>query len=270
MWTHKAWPVPGKLGKLESYAGWCNAVEGNTTFYATPSRETVATWAEQTGPDFRFVIKLPKAVTHERRLSGTDEIVRAFLHAMEPLGPRRHALWLQLPGSFGPADVATLGRFLGTLPGDFRYAVEVRHPDFFTDRREAERLENLLERAGVEWVPFDTVHFFAKPPTSDGEREAWMKKPRMPHRDRALTDAPIIRYLGRDDAAETAEGWQPWVEKAAEWLREGRSPTVFVHTPDNVEAPELNRRFHAEVAARVPGLEPLPEPVPVEEPLTLF
>ena len=53
------------------------------------------------------------------------------------------------------------------------------------------------------------------------------------------------------------------------WLREGRSPTVFVHTPDNVRALELARRFHDEVRARVPEVEPLPEPVPAGPP-TLF
>ena len=42
-----------------------------------------------------------------------------------------------------------------------------------------------------------------------------------------------------------------------------------VPPPDNVEAPALARRFHDEVRARVPELEPLPEPEPVG-PLTLF
>jgi hypothetical protein len=55
----------------------------------------------------------------------------------------------------------------------------------------------------------------------------------------------------------------------AGWLAEGRSPTVFVHTPDNVEAPGLARRFHDDVRALVPDLAPLPEPAPTE-PATLF
>jgi uncharacterized protein YecE (DUF72 family) len=102
------------------------------------------------------------------------------------------------------------------------------------------------------------------------EREAWTKKPRMPLRTKALTDRPIVRYLGRDDSAATVEGWQRWVEVTAGWLREGRSPTVFIHTPDNADAPALARRFHDEVRRRVPELERQPEPVPVEQPLTLF
>ena len=104
---------------------------------------------------------------------------------------------------------------------------------------------------------------------SDAERDAWTKKPRTPLHTRALTDRPIVRYLGRDDVDETVAGWQRWVEATADWLREGRSPTVFIHTPDNADAPTLARRFHDEVRARMPRLAALPEPIPVE-PLTLF
>ncbi|MFY1668963.1 DUF72 domain-containing protein [Plantactinospora sp. WMMB334] len=275
MWTLKAWqgrflPHPSPAHeRLRHYAGWCNAVEGNTTFYATPARETVASWARQTDPDFRFVVKLPKVVTHERRLADADEPLRVFLDAIEPLGSRAHALWIQLPGSFGPADVGTLARFLRRLPRAHRYAVEVRHPAFFTEPAASALLEGVLTGAAAEWVPFDTTALFREPPTSDAERDAWTKKPRVPRRSDALTDRPIVRYLGRDDEARTVEGWQHWVGVVAGWLREGRSPTVFVHTPDNAGAPALARRFHAEVRARVPGVEALPEPLPVE-PLTLF
>ncbi|MER7457648.1 DUF72 domain-containing protein [Micromonospora sp. NPDC126480] len=271
MWTHKAWPghrLPAHE-RLRHYAGWCNSVEGNTTFYATPSRETVASWADQTDPGFRFVLKLPRVVTHERRLGDADGPLRSFLDAIEPLGPRAHALWIQLPGSFAPGDVPALARFLRRLPASHRYAVEVRHPAFFTDPGATRLLAEALATSAAEWVPFDTTAFFDKPPTSDAERDAWTKKPRLPFRGVALTDRPIVRYLGRDDSTRTVEGWQRWVGIVAGWLRSGRSPTVFIHTPDNADAPALARRFHDEVRERVPELEPLPEPAPLG-PLTLF
>ncbi|OLZ58693.1 DUF72 domain-containing protein [Amycolatopsis keratiniphila] len=274
MWTHKAWAgrfLPRSLPageRLRAYAGWCNAVEGNTTFYATPARETVETWARQTGPGFRFVVKLPKVVTHEKRLAGVETEMRAFLDAVEPLGERA-VLWTQLPASFGPPDVDALGRFLRRLPAGLRRAVEVRHPGFHSDTRATALLETALADAGAEWVPFDTEVFFASPPISEAEQDAWAKKPRLPRRTRALTDRPIVRYLGRDATEVTVEGWRPWAEVVAGWLREGRSPTVFVHTPDNDDAPALARRFHDDVRALVPALDPLPEPEPVE-PATLF
>ncbi|WP_326856550.1 DUF72 domain-containing protein [Actinocrinis sp.] len=275
MWTHAAWqgrqlpnPLPPR-DRLRSYAAWCNAVEGNTTFYATPSRETVESWAKQTPDDFRFLPKLPKPVTHERRLTEVDAPLSGFLSAIEPLGPRTHALWIQLPPSFVPGDLDALATFLRRLPRAHRYAVEVRHRAFFEDERWERRLEDVLGEVGAEWVTFDTTVLFETAPTTEAEREAWRKKPRLPRRSRALTDYPIVRYIGRDDAERTVEGWQHWIDTVVDWLREGRSPTVFVHTPDNDDALALAHRFHDDVRARLPEVEPLPEPVPAG-PLTLF
>ncbi|NUS06215.1 MAG: DUF72 domain-containing protein [Nonomuraea sp.] len=275
MWTHTPWngrflPHPLPPGeRLRAYATWCDAVEGNTTFYATPARATVESWAGQLAPDFRFVAKLPKAITHHHRLTGAEQDLHAFLDAIEPLGPRAHALWVQLPASFGPADLGALAAFLRRLPGSHRRAVEVRHRAFFEDERAAGLLERVLAEAGAEWIPFDTVTLFRSPPTSDAERDAWTKKPRVPRRSRALTGHALVRYLGRDSVERTVEGWREWAVTVAGWLREGRSPTVFVHTPDNAGALMLARRFHDDVRALVPGLEPLPEPMPAEPP-TLF
>ncbi|MFI6536083.1 DUF72 domain-containing protein [Nonomuraea sp. NPDC050547] len=269
MWSHARWGLP-QGERLGAYASRCNAVEGNTTFYATPSRATVETWAAQTPADFRFVIKLPRTITHEGRLGDVGDQVRAFLHAIEPLGPRAHALWVQLPGSFSPSDLRVLATFLRRMPAAYHYAVEVRHHAFFDHAPSIGNLERMLGELDAEWVPFDTVTLFETPPTSDAERDAWTKKPRVPRRSHALTERPIVRYLGRDDPARTVEGWRFWVETTAAWLREGRSPTVFVHTPDNAEALTLARRFHDEVRAQLPRLAPLPEPVAEEPPLTLF
>jgi uncharacterized protein YecE (DUF72 family) len=275
MWTYAPWQgryLPKSLSprdRLSAYATWCNAVEGNTTFYATPTLDTVKSWAEQTTPDFRFILKLPRPITHERRLADAGEPLRAFLAAVEPLGPRAHALWIQLPPSFSPADLGTLSGFLSRLPPEYRYCVEVRHRAFFEDPRSQQQLERALGHVGAEWVPFDTTVLFEGSPVSAAEREAWTKKPRLPRRSQALTAYPIVRYIGRDDTARTVAGWQPWLGVVADWLREGRSPTVFIHTPDNVDALELARRFHEQVRAQVPEVEPLPDPAPAGPP-TLF
>lgn len=80
----------------------------------------------------------------------------------------------------------------------------------------------------------------------------------------ALTDNPIVRFVGTDDPAVTAAGfaasWQPIV---ANWLREGRTPTVFLHTPDNAGTPAHDLLFHEALSATVPGLLPLPTPSPL-------
>ncbi len=116
MWTHKAWQArfgPSR-DRLSAYAEWCNAVEGNTTFYATPTKETVASWAQQTGPDFRFVIKLPKLITHERRLidAGAD-VYTVPRRDRSPWAARVPAVGNPAcPGLFGPGGTS---RWLGSV-----------------------------------------------------------------------------------------------------------------------------------------------------------
>jgi uncharacterized protein YecE (DUF72 family) len=280
MWAHKPWQgryLPASLrrdAQLAAYASWCNAVEGNTTFYGVPSAATVGAWAHEAPPHLRFLFKLPRTVTHERRLRNADDDVADFLRAIEPLGERASTVAIQLPESFSPGDLGALVRFLRTLPSTHRWSVEVRHPSFF-DGSPAERaLERVLTDHDVGWTTFDTTAFFSEPPTSEAEREGWANKPRLPRRAHAVGIEPIVRYLGRDDTDATIAGWQSWLPTVAAWLNEGRRPMFFVHTPDNVDALDLARRFHDEVRALVPALDPLPEPQTAEpqtaEPSTLF
>jgi uncharacterized protein YecE (DUF72 family) len=275
MWAHKPWQgrhLPAGLRRdeqLAAYASWCNAVEGNTTFYGTPAPETVRDWAAEAPADFRFVFKLPRSITHDRRLRDAHEEVRAFFAAIEPLGARATTLAVQLPDSFGPGDLGALARFLPTLPVAHRYAVEVRHPHFFDASAAARALERLLRDHDAEWISFDTTVLFSAPPRSDAERDGWAKKPRLPRRTEALGPEPVVRYIGRDDHDATERGWQPWLPVVARWLHEGRRPTFFLHTPDNEDAPLLARRFHDAVRALVPEVAPLPEPRRAQ-PATLF
>lgn len=277
MWAHKAWQgrfLPDGMRRAEqlpAYATWCTAVEGNTTAYGLPSPTTVAAWAEEAPPGFRFLFKLPQAITHQRRLRHAEDELREVVDLLEPLGERADLLAVQLPAGFGPGDLGTLSAFLARAPGGHRYAVEVRHPAFFDGGPADRALAALLADRGAEWTTFDTTTMFAAPPTSDGERDAWSNKPRLPRRVVAVGDRPVVRYLGRDDVDATVEGWRPWVPVVAGWLAEGRSPTVFVHTPDNDEALALARRFHDEVrAAATVDVAPLPTPTGPTPPATLF
>jgi uncharacterized protein YecE (DUF72 family) len=266
MWAHKSWRgrfLPAEVGthrQLADYATWCNAVEGNTTFYALPSAAIASSWAAQAPPGFEFTWKLPRVITHERRLRDCAAPLTEFFDVVEVLQPFTGAVVAQLPASFGPSGVNTLGDFLEALPDGWRYAVEVRDPVFFDGSTEHRRLDAMLARQGCERVMLDSRTLYSAPPTSDAERQIWGQKPRLAVAPAPLTDRPIVRFIGRDDVEATVHGWAEWVDHATVWLDEGRTPTVFVHTPDNVESLPLARRFHAEVAERVTALAPLPAP----------
>ncbi|MEO7912925.1 MAG: DUF72 domain-containing protein, partial [Roseiflexaceae bacterium] len=71
VWGYKDWvgglfpPGSKQTDFLSLYSRRLTTVEGNTTFYATPSVETVKRWAAETPETFRFCFKLPREVSHE-------------------------------------------------------------------------------------------------------------------------------------------------------------------------------------------------------------
>lgn len=270
MWANRAWvgryfPAGTRTGhELAEYATWCPAVEGNTTFYALPANDTVRKWVDMTPTSFRFLFKVPKSITHDRHMRGTDAELTAFLRLLEPLGERLGPFSIQLPPSFGPGDLGLLAAFLRRAPRHVTWSVEVRHPDFFDGGRAHLALDRLLVDNAAERIILDTRTLFSSPPTDAAESDGWRKKPRVPVIPVAIGASPIVRFIGRTSAAETVAGWQPWLVVLDDWIAEGRTPTMFVHTPDNAIAPELVRLLHQQASARIAGLQPLPSPRPAE------
>ncbi len=280
MWAHPPWVgrflSPGNRGRqLEEYARWCNAVEGNTTFYAAPSERTVAKWAAQAPADFRFAFKVPRHITHELRLRG-DAAIRAldeFLTAIDPLGERIGPIQLQLPPSFGPESLASLRSFVDRSAlshtrqshswSSHSWVVELRHPGFFDGGAAQRAVDDLLGRAGLGRVVLDTRPLHAALPRSDAAIEERRTKPRLPVVTDVMGPTPVIRVIGSDDHDGTLDGLRAWIPQLVEWIDDGREPYVFVHQPENVESPALARMIHAEVAAVAEGLVPLPSPLPV-------
>ena len=90
-WTHDDWRgvfYPEHLPsseRLAFYARWFDAVEVDSTFYHIPASHVTAHWAEVTPPGFRFSCKVPREITHERKLRDVDEPLAAFLHGVKPL-----------------------------------------------------------------------------------------------------------------------------------------------------------------------------------------
>ena len=274
MWSHPQWSGrhlrSDSTDSLSQYATWCNAVEGNTTFYAVPNAATVQRWAEQAPEDFRFCFKLPRLITHDRKLRNADQDLAEFLHAMEPVADRCGPLLIQLPPSFSGADLPALTAFAEQLPGDWLWAVEVRHLDFFPGGEAERELNDTLARRAVNRVLLDSRPLFAGPRETPGEVEAFENKPHLPIRPVATGPNPIVRFIGQTDLAANPAHWSQWLDKVAEWLTAGLEPFFFAHTPDNIDAPVLNRSFHAAVAELISNLQPLPTPVTPASQMGLF
>lgn len=270
VWSHRPWV--GTLYRegsqpedfLRQYASVFNAVEGNATFYGLPRPATVTRWAEETPESFRFCFKFPQEVTHQGRLADKLPAASAFLDLMRPLGPRLGPFMLQLPAAFDPDELEQLDSFLGRLPADLPYAVELRHPAFFSGGTAEAALDASLRRHAVDRVIFDSRGLWSSDPSDPAVRAAQARKPRLPVRLTVTGRSPLVRFVAH--AEDSANRWllRSWAEQIAAWIGEGLAPFVFVHTPDEVHAPALARRLHHLVAARteVGEMPPWPTEVP--------
>lgn len=236
--------------RLAAYARVFNAVEGNTTFYATPPASTIARWAAQTGPGFRFCFKLPRTVTHERMLVNAAREAEAFMSVIEPLGSRLGPVLVQLPPRFGPARLPVLEDFLLALPPVASYAVEVRHPQLF-EGSPALELDAMLAELGIDRVILDTRGVHEASGSDAALLEAQARKPRLPAPQVATAHRPVLRYVANPELPANDARLLAWAQQLAEWIAEGREPYVFMHLPDDFDVPRLARRFFEILAARV-------------------
>ncbi|MEG9435042.1 DUF72 domain-containing protein [Edaphobacter sp. HDX4] len=125
---------------LERYARIFHCAEINTTFYRPHRPATWARWAESTPPDFRFSVKLPRAITHDSSLVCEREHLLPFFDQIRTLGQRLGPLLIQLPPSqsFDPLRAPAFLETIRTEYPDGPIVIEPRHPTWFSS--EAEQL----------------------------------------------------------------------------------------------------------------------------------
>jgi uncharacterized protein YecE (DUF72 family) len=134
-WKGSFYPADLPAAKmLRYYAGQFDTVEINYTFYRMPTPQLIAGWRAQVPPEFRFTLKAPKRITHDRRLRAVDvaELLDGFITAAAELGPQLAALLFQLPPNF-KKDLVVLNEFLALLPPKTTAAFEFRHDSWLDD-----------------------------------------------------------------------------------------------------------------------------------------
>lgn len=157
--VHKArFPTEGT--GLQRYASRLNAAEINTSFYRPHAATTYERWAASVPPDFRFAVKMPKLISHERGLTRSREPLERFLGEIAGLGNRLGPLLLQLPPKYG-FDARRVGRFFELLRARHEGAVvcEPRHPTW------------TIDAASKLLVKFHIARVAADPPRAPGLHE---------------------------------------------------------------------------------------------------
>ncbi|HET7644051.1 MAG TPA: DUF72 domain-containing protein [Nitrososphaeraceae archaeon] len=89
-WSYDGWKghfYPKDLDNrywLSYYSQIFDFVEIDSTFYRIPSSFMVNNWNKRTPDNFRFAVKFPKVITHDKRSKDVDKDIERFYDAMEP------------------------------------------------------------------------------------------------------------------------------------------------------------------------------------------
>ncbi|PYQ25410.1 MAG: hypothetical protein DMF56_27620 [Acidobacteria bacterium] len=216
-WNYAAWVgpfyPPGTRPEefLSTYARAFRVVEVDSTFYAIPDAKVVRAWMERTPAEFTFALKMPREVTHDRRLRDAEDVVQEFLDRARELGSKLGPVLMQMGPDFAPEEIAALEQFLPALPRDVRFAIEVRDRGWM-HANVLPRLLELLNAHGIalalsdgRWIPRETMVQLAEQSTADFLYVRWMG----PNRD--ITDYSRIQF----DRSEQIELWSDVLRRAA-------------------------------------------------------
>jgi uncharacterized protein YecE (DUF72 family) len=99
---------------LERYASVFRGVEINSSFYRPHRTSTYAKWAASVPSEFRFSVKIPKAITHVQKLRGSEALLDEFLGEVSGLGEKLGCLLIQLPPSL-QFDAVAANEFMSVL-----------------------------------------------------------------------------------------------------------------------------------------------------------
>ena len=224
-WSYQEWVglfyPNNRVAKLPFYAKIFQTVEVDSSFYRMPSKAMVAGWARATGPSFKFSLKLPKTITHDRRLVDAERELHTFLDVIKPLEKTEKlgCILVQLPPSFSFDEAGNLESFLEQLPSHIHFAVEFRHESW--DRKDTWAL---LEKHGVANTVTDSpMEFLAKPVVTTGNHA-------------------YVRWHGRGkqmwfDYTYSEDELEPWVKKLSEISSKAKTTYAYFNNHYHSSAP---------------------------------
>jgi uncharacterized protein YecE (DUF72 family) len=150
--------VSSSEARLRHYAERFDVVEVDSPFYALPTPETTARWAERTPPGFVFHAKASGELTGHRESAGLELEVRRFRESLAPLeeaGKLRGVLLQYHPSVTKTRAAMDAIAAMPDLLSPLVPLVEFRHRSWL---EEAERADTLafLEANGLAFVSLDS------------------------------------------------------------------------------------------------------------------
>lgn len=191
---------------LARYATRFPVTEINSSFHRPHRRSLYEKWAASVPEGFRFCAKLPKTITHERRLVDCEDLLEVFLDEAGGLGGKLACLLVQLPPSYA-FDANVAGDFLRVLRARFggALAMEPRHASWFGSEADA-----LLRDAQVARVLADPVRHAGGAWPGGWPQRVYLRLHGTPRMYYSSYEPAVLQALAARLRQAEAEGAEVW------------------------------------------------------------
>jgi len=156
------WTLPAALrdrfgdgaSALARYATRFDCVEINSSFHRRHRADTWQRWAQSVPGHFQFSVKLPKAITHQRRLEQCDDLLAEFADDTLGLGAKFAIVLVQLPPKLA-LDRTVAQPFFESLQAavSAQIVCEPRHPGWFESEADALLADHRIARVAADPAP---------------------------------------------------------------------------------------------------------------------
>jgi uncharacterized protein YecE (DUF72 family) len=160
------WSVPANVAdrfpvegtSLERYAALFSCAEINSTFHRSHRASTYERWAVSVPDEFRFSAKLPKTITHQRKLAGCEDLLDLFVSEVSPLAGKLAVVLVQLPPSLA-FDLPLASGFFDALRQrtEVPLVCEPRHASWFEPEADAFLADAQVARVAADPVKVESA-----------------------------------------------------------------------------------------------------------------
>ncbi len=155
-WHYDHWKdvfYPHGLSKtkwFEHYRNFFSTVEINATFYRRFKEKTYEKWYRQADNSFKYVLKVPRMITHRKYLHDVADLVKEYCNSAALLQEKLGMMLLQLAPSTA-YDPELLGTVLRAFVDPQKVVVEVRNEKWLT-----EEFRDLLRKYKITFCNMDS------------------------------------------------------------------------------------------------------------------
>lgn len=223
-WAGEVYPPKTPVKNFRQlYPRYFNTAELNATHYNIYAPEVIAQWAQAArGRQFKYCPKFPQSISHYSNFKDVENLTNSFLESIAAFGPHLGPAFLQTSENLLLAARHALFKYLASLPQQFNYFLEVRHPQWYETPGAIDTWMRILQQLDIGAVITDTP----------GRRD-------IVHMHLPIAKM-MLRFVCNQTHPISFQRIDAWTDRIASWLDKGLEEAyIFIHPNADKAVPEL-------------------------------